>query len=99
MPNPFKPFRPRLKSTPSRSPQIQPPENTESPLRVGDRIAFITLGANPRTLCAIVTEPSVKDARGRIMHKVQAAGRSYLARPNALYKLPGHKLPGRKNPR
>lgn len=93
MTDPFKPIRPRFKSTHSRSPKIQPVGKPASPIRVGDRIAFITLGANPRTLCAIVTEASVQDARGRTMHKVQAAGRTYLARPNALFKLSSRKNP------
>lgn len=78
----FKPFRPRAKIKAS-----QPP----APIREGDRIAFITLGANPRTLCAVVTEADVRDGRGRTMHRVQAAGRTYLARPGALCKLPHRK--------
>ena len=76
---PFKPFRPAVKSK-------EPP-----PIQTGDRIAFITLGANPRTLCAVVTEASVRDGRGRTMHRVKAAGRTYLARPGALCKLPNRK--------
>ncbi len=79
---PFKPFRPRAKTKPAPFPTA---------IREGDRIAFITLGANPRTLCAVVTEASVRDGRGRTMHRVKAAGRTYLARPGALCKLPNRK--------
>ncbi|MDA8230459.1 MAG: hypothetical protein M0006_03885 [Magnetospirillum sp.] len=45
----------------------------------GDRIAFTTLGRNPRALCGVVTDPDVRDRAGRHRVRVAVDGHEYLA--------------------
>lgn len=64
-----------------------PPPLNAHPLAAGDRVAFITLGRQPRTLCGIVVDVGVKDRKGRSMHRVLTSGKYYFASPHAIRRL------------
>ena len=56
-------------------------------IATGDRVAFITFGRQPRTLCGIVISANIKTKRGRRRHRVLTSGKIYLAHPNAIRRL------------
>lgn len=64
-----------------------PPHETGPPVAIGDRIAFITLGRNPRALNGTVIDPLAFDGAGRPRIRVTVDRRQYFARPWAMRKL------------
>ena len=68
-------------------PAPAPSQDNQPPVSTGDRVAFITLGRHPRTLCGIVVEASYTDQAGHARHLVLTQGRHYLAHPQATRKL------------
>ena len=66
-----------------------PQQNTHdpAPLVAGDRVAFITQGRYPRTLCGIVVDASLRDRNDRPLYRVRTARKTYVARHHSTRKL------------
>ncbi len=65
------------------------PDPTFSPpLAAGDRVAFLTLGLPPRTLCGVVVTAAVRDPHGPPRIRIRANGRTYLACARWVRRIP-----------